>query len=113
MANFTPEEADAIKQSIFTNLHCAMPGIVESYDSEAQTADIRLAFAGMPVLKNVPVFMPVEFVISANDACLVIFSDKDIDTWMEGENESDPASGRSHSISDGFAFVGFKRGGSV
>jgi len=44
--------------------------------------------------------------VNPGDACLVIFADRDIDAWLEGGNEK--PSGRMHSLSDGFAFVGFK-----
>lgn len=96
----------ALKQDILASLHCALPGTVESIDAEKQTAVIQLAGNALPLLYDVPVFMPVPFVVNPGDACLVIFADRDIDAWLEGRNEKPP--GRMHSLSDGFAFVGFK-----
>jgi hypothetical protein len=52
--------------------------------------------------------MPIPFEINPGDACLVIFSDVDIDNWFETGEASAPNSPRRHSLSDGFAFVGFK-----
>ena len=129
------EELQALKRDIFASLHCALPGTVVSFDTEAQTAVIRPAIcrAGNggdshsgsgrtrnrrnsplvpdvvpPLLRDVPVFMPVSFEVNPGDACLVIFADCDIDNWFETGEAEAPASGRMHSLSDGFAFVGFR-----
>ena len=107
-----PSEREALKQEIFSSLHCALPGTVFSYDAESRTAEILPALkAGSlpyPVLTDVPVFMPVSFEITAGDPCLVIFADCDIDAWFEGGDPQEPVSGRMHSLSDAFAFVGFR-----
>ena len=125
------EELQALKQDIFKNLHCALPGIVVSFDVESQTAVIRPAvrrerrgqssrswdgtsrarpLVPFPLLRDVPVFMPVSFDVHEGDACLVIFADRDIDAWFESGEAEVPPSGRMHSLSDGFAFVGFRVG---
>ena len=57
--------------------------------------------------------MPVSFEINEGDACLVVFADRDIDSWFETGEAEVPPSGRMHSLSDGFAFVGFKAGRNV
>ena len=111
-------ELQALKQEIFESLHCALPGIVEIYDSETQTAVIQPAVRTasgieLPVLRDVPVFMPVPFEVHEGDACLVIFADRDIDAWFETGESSVPPSGRMHSLSDGFAFVGFRTRGNT
>ena len=110
--HLSPEEREALKQEIFASLHCALPGTVVSFDAEKQTAEIqpavKLGSMAYPVLSDVPVFMPVPFDVSPGDACLVIFSDIDIDAWFETGEASVPNSRRSHSLSDGFAFVGFR-----
>ena len=110
------EEIKVLKQDILSSLHCALPGTVMSFDAEAQTAVIQPAVkrraeqrdVPLPLLRDVPVFMPVSFEINPGDACLVIFADCDIDAWFETGEASVPASNRSHSLSDGFAFVGFR-----
>lgn len=111
------EELEAIRQDIFSSLHCALPGTVVSFDSERQTAEIQPAVRrddlDFPVLTDVPVFMPVPFDIHAGDACLVVFADIDIDAWFATGEISEPRSERKHSLSDGFAFIGFKTGGST
>ena len=122
------EELQALKQEIFESLHCALPGIVESFDAETKTAVIRPAVkhrlvssraersgaegspssVSLPLLRDVPVFMPVPFEVHEGDACLVVFADRDIDAWFRTGEPSVPPSGRMHSLSDGLAFVGFR-----
>lgn len=105
--SLSPAEIRALKKEIQSSLHCAMPGIVESFDDSSGTASVRLALSGMPVLLDVPVFACNE--VSAGDACLVVFADCDTEAWYNGEDSADPASGRMHSLSDAFAFVGWRR----
>ena len=116
------EELQALKRDILSSLHCALPGRVVSFDAESQTAVIQPAVSrviptvaegspssvSMPLLRDVPVFMPVSFEVNPGDACLVIFADCDIDAWFETGEAEVPASNRMHSLSDGFAFVGFR-----
>ena len=111
-------EMQALKQEIFESLHCALPGTVVSFDAETQTAVIQPAVktssgVAFPLLRDVPVFMPVSFEINEGDACLVVFADRDIDAWFETGGTEVPPSGRMHSLSDGFAFVGFRSRGYV
>jgi len=113
------EVLQALKQDILSSLHCALPGTVVSFDSESQTAVIQPAVkrrteqrdVPLPLLRDVPVFMPVSFEINSGDACLVIFADCDIDAWFESGEAEVPESSRMHSLSDGFAFVGFRTRG--
>ena len=125
------EEIRALKQDVLASMHCALPGTVVSFDSEAQTAVIQPAVCRSrrnvgnsllvprawngesrplvpPLLRDVPVFMPVSFTVNPGDACLVIFADCDIDGWFESGEAEVPESPRMHSLSDGFAFVGFR-----
>ena len=111
----SPQEREALKQEIFSSLHCALPGIVVSFDAERQTAEVqpavKLGSMNYPVLSDVPVFMPVPFEVNPGDPCLVIFADCDIDAWFESGDTEVPESNRMHSLSDGFAFVGFRTRG--
>lgn len=122
----TPGDVTAIKQEILASLHCALPGIVESFDAETQTAVVRPAVkravchpernegsprrsdVSLPLLRDVPVFMPVPFDVRPGDLCLLIFADCDIDAWLETGGIEKTASGRMHSLSDAVAFVGFR-----
>ena len=108
-------EITALKRDILSSLHCALPGTVVSFDAEAQMAVIQPAVSRngvqMPQLRDVPVFMPVAFEVNEGDACLVIFADCNIDNWFETGEAEVPGSDRMHSLSDGFAFVGFRTRG--
>ena len=106
--SLSPQELLALKKEILSSLHCALPGIVESFDEDTGTAGIRLALSGMPVLRDVPVFVCNE--VNPGDACLVVFADVNIDGWFECGEPMVPGSARKHSLSDGFAFIGFKTG---
>ena len=110
----TPEDVAAIREDIFSSLHCALPGIVESFDAGTRRAAIRPAVKRgdtvMPLLRDVPVFMPVPFAVNPGDLCLVVFADSDTDVWLESGEVEEPASARKHSLSDAFAFVGFQCG---
>ena len=110
----SPEAREALKQELFSSLHCALPGTVVSFDAVKQTAEIqpamKLGSMLFPVLPDVPVFMPVPFEVQPGDACLVVFADFDIDAWLESGDPREPKSARKHALSDGFAFVGFKTG---
>ncbi len=108
MERVTPTEIAALKQEVFSSLRCALPGNVESFDEASRTAVIRPAVRGMPLLRDVPVFMPWRFDVFPGDPCLVIFADRDIDAWYDTGGAEDPPSGRTHSLSDGSAFVGFR-----
>ena len=119
------EEISALKQDVLSSLHCALPGKIVSFDTDSQTAVIQPTVSRvipssvegspllvpMPLLRDVPVFMPVPFEINLGDACLVIFADCDIDAWFETGEAEMPVSSRMHSLSDGFAFVGFRTRG--
>ena len=113
--SLSPAERDALKRDFFSSLHCALPGKILSFDSETQTAEIqpavKLGSLTYPPLFGVPVFMPVPFDVNPGDACLVVFADIDIDAWMASGEAEEPLSARRHSLSDGFAFVGFRTGG--
>ena len=124
----SPDVLMALKREIMESLHVALPGVVESFDSETGTADVRPALRrrigadgeamAVPVLREVPVFLPgfsdtgLRLEIRPGDMCLLVFADVNIDGWYKTESATLPASGRTHDWSDAFAFVGFhcKRG---
>ena len=117
-AFFSPEEREALKQELFASLHCALPGTVVSFNPAVQTAEIRPAVKSgtlaLPLLRDVPVFFPgtkdsaITWPVSAGDECLVILADADIDAWFESGETAGSRPVRKHSLSDGFAFVGFR-----
>ena len=127
--NPNPSILQALKQEIFASLRAALPGIILEYDAETQRAVIQPGLRGrlkaegdpvlLPVLRDVPVFMPrfsdpsLTLEIRAGDLCLLVFADINIDGFLEAGSAVVPASGRMHDLSDAFAFVGFRGGGSA
>lgn len=118
--NESRAQADALRARLAASMHFALPGIVQSFDPDTQTADIQPAVhdhlrdgtpVEYPLLRSVPVYLPpatdITWSISAGDSCLVIFSDTCIDEWFLG-TEPNETSTRRHSLSDAFAFVGFQ-----
>lgn len=112
---------DGRQATIWTGI----PGIVQSYDPEAQTAVIQPAIRGrveapdggvksvdMPLLLDVPVIFPsgggmtFTFPINAGDECFVAFSCRCIDAWWQSGGVQEPLEARMHDLSDGFAIVG-------
>lgn len=114
-ASSNQEMAQAIKQDVMNSLHCAMPGRIESYDSETCTATVRPMIRSaegraFPLLMDVPVYVPLPelMTISAGDFCLVVFADYAIDGWFSGQEDAATGIERNHDLSDAFAFVGFR-----
>lgn len=116
----------ALKAALKTEMHCALPGIVKEFDPATQTATIQPAIRSrvaketgvdnvqLPLLANVPVFFPgggqfaLTMPVQPGDECLVIFADSCIDAWWQSGGVQNQIDLRSHDISDGFAFVGFR-----
>ena len=106
----SPSGWRAVRKDVFSFLHCALPGNVVTFDADTRTADVRPAVKGMPLLRDVPVFMPWRFDVFPGDPCLLVFADTDTEAWYETGEAAVPTSGRRHSLSDAFAFVGFRTG---
>jgi hypothetical protein len=48
----------------------------------------------------------IDMPVTPGDFCIVLFNDRDIDTWWSTANMADPATNRKHDLSDGIAIVG-------
>lgn len=108
-------------------LWVACVGIIESFDSDLQTAKVQPAIKSMvqddlgrwsakdmPLLLDVPVYFPsgggcsLTFPVAKGDECLVVFADRCIDGWWQNSGTQLPMLPRSHDLSDGMCFVGFR-----
>lgn len=106
----------------------ALPGIVESYDSETQTASVKPALKrpytnidgtegadDLAIINDVPVLhwrgggIFMSFPIEKGDMVLLVFCDNEIDEYVVsgGTGPVEPVSLRSHDISDAVAIPGF------
>lgn len=110
------------------DLHTAMPGIIQSFNSELQTISVQPAVrrifkteeedkellipSDLPILINVPIVYPrgggysLTFPIVKGDECLLIFCERSFDQWHKFSGVRDPGAKRFHSLSDATAFVG-------
>jgi len=118
------QQRSAIENEL-ANLRVAMPGIVMSFNAEAQTASVQPAIrenvqvggAGqsldLPVLSDVPVQFPggggfrLTFPVREGDECLLVFSDMCIDGWWQSGGVQDQMEKRRHDLSDAMALLGF------
>ena len=124
---------DHAKAATKSEINCVLLGTIKAFYPDVQTADIEVAFWKLyrqsvpvaenqmadgylkyPALINCPVFFlsgglgrftaPVE----AGDTCIVLFCDKDMDTFVTTGQVGKPNSDRSHHLSDGIALVGIR-----
>ncbi|ERJ35949.1 Phage-related protein [Burkholderia sp. AU4i] len=105
----------------------ALPGVIESFDSDSQTCAVQLAIkvpvrandgtvttAALPPVVNCPVQFPsggnctLTFPVAQGDECLVVFASRCIDAWWQSGGVQEQAEWRMHDLSDGFALLGFR-----
>ena len=115
-ADFLESALQSLKEEIFSSLHVAMPGNIQSYDAEKRTAVVQPALrrkntsgetVTAPLLRDVPVFLAPSAGVVPGAPCLLIFADFCIDGWYDSARPSIPPSPRAHDLSDAFALVGF------
>ena len=120
--NFSPNNTfDAVIKagidSALKELHTCLPGVVISFDTDTQTADIQPTIkrkigddvVNLPVLGSVPVRFPkstdfsISFPLAADDEVLLIFAERSLDTWLTHGGIQNPFDFRKHDLSDAFA----------
>lgn len=129
-----PTLADVLaltKKELLLSLNAHHLGTIRSFNSELQTAQATVnyqqthfvrASSGQyvpklvpyPVLMDCPVIClggglgALTFPIAAGDECLVLFNDRDINNWFQGNANTGPQTSRLHSFSDGLILVGLR-----
>ena len=114
----------AQSKSSMSQMFCSLPGKISSYNPSLTTAVIEVMMKkknentdknySYPALLDVPVLQltgglgGINLPIVPGVPCLVIFADRDIDSWYATGGSEIPNSDRIHSIGDGFALVGFR-----
>ena len=113
---------DNLIQKASFDIRCCIPGIIQSYNSENNTAEIQpaireevvnednsVSYVNLPLLINVPIVFPstklggVRFTLEQGDECLVVFSDLSYDNFWTSGNVQNPIEVRRHDLSDGIA----------
>lgn len=111
-----------LREDLSSSIRAALPGIIVDFDKATQTATIQPAIMEslqrkmqpLPLLKDVPVLFlggtqhALTYKVSEGDECLVVFADTAIDAWFRSGKVQPPVTPRRHSLSDGFALVGFR-----
>jgi hypothetical protein len=118
-------------KDLMLKLNCHAIGTIQSFDPAEQTAaatvNYRKTFKlpneqGVYGLTTVPypqlVDCPVIFLggggasltfpVAQGDECLVLFNDRDLDNWFQGNLNAPPATPRLHSFSDAIIMVGLR-----
>jgi hypothetical protein len=122
--------AELIRRAIEARLaevRVAIPGTIQKFDAATQLAEVRpdlqeLRFdesdaelsESLPVVSDVPVQFPgaggfvITFPVQPGDPCLLVFSDRSLDKWIENGGEVDPVDLRRHHLSDAVALLGVR-----
>ena len=113
---------DSMLSKASFNIRCCIPGIIQKYNPNNNTAEIQpaireevvnednsVSYVNLPLLVNVPIAFPstrnsgIQFALSQGDECLVMFSDLSYDNfWLNGVVQN-PVEVRRHDLSDGIA----------
>lgn len=108
-------------QSVLNDIHTCLPGRIESYDHATQKASVlpllsrRLRSGDVeerPVIANVPVVFPrsggasLTFPVLPGDGCLLVFSERSIDLWLDQGGIVAPDDPRKFDLSDCIAIMG-------
>lgn len=113
--------------SALMDVHTSMPAIIMSYDANTRTITAQPAIQrvftdgegisgpmNLPPCVDVPVIFPgsgayeITFPINEGDECLLLFSERCIDSWFVSGEPNVPADYRQHDLSDAIAIVGLK-----
>ena len=125
------------KFDLKSEINCMALGTVQSFDSTKQTVNVlinylRIIKGGVtsnnptqdtvsdktisyPQLVQCPLMInsgggaAITFPVAAGDTCIVLFNDRDIDTWWStGSTGSAPNSNRMHDLSDAIVIIGIR-----
>ena len=118
------EILDQLADDIKTSMNCVSIGTIQSFNSVDQTATIQLSYKKINLYSGTPsdyqplVKCPVvvlngggaylSFPIVKGDSCIVLFCDREIDTWFTNGGVNPPQSTRVHDLNDGIALIGIR-----
>jgi hypothetical protein len=121
MESSADEAAAASVENRLKDLHTCLPGIIDRFDPETQTASVQPAIkriftergtVDLPLCMDVPVSFPgggdffLTFPVKPGDECLLLFSERCIDAWHFEGGTQPPEEFRLHDLSDAIALVG-------
>lgn len=121
-----------MQKKINLDLTCHHIGTIQSFDPDTQTASVTINYTKTyfnydpvtnsnvpfqvqyPMILDCPVIClgggpaSLTFPIASGDQCLLLFNDRDIDNWFQGNPPMPVATPRLHSFSDAIALVGLR-----
>ena len=107
--------------------HTCIPGNIVEYDYELQKASVQPAIRkvyqtkdeqgnflvrDMPIVNSVPVMFPgsgesyAYFPVNVGDSCLLVFSERSLDEWINQGGQVTPLDPRQFHLSDAIAIMG-------
>lgn len=109
-------------ENALVDTNCVSLGTIQSFNATLQTAEISInykrkvgtEFIEYPLLVDCPVIFltggeaRLTLPVAQGDTCIVLFCDRDIDTWFDSGQITEPNSRRIHSLNDGVALVGIR-----
>lgn len=120
-----PFSMDRYLQQVVDNslkeLHTCLPGAIVSFNSDIQIAEIQPLIkrifvndneVDLPLCISCPVMFPraggfvITFPVTPGDECLIVFSERALDTWLQSGGIQPPLDTRRHSLSDAIAVLG-------
>ena len=134
---FLPTLIDLLDHRVdiaLSSMNCVSLGTVQSFDAPSQTATITVNYKRIiknsktaengidtvdeireyPLLVKCPVFVlsggvsSLTLPISQGDTCLLLFCDREIDTWFKYGVVTFPQSDRMHHLTDAVALIGIR-----
>lgn len=121
----TPTLSEVLTASIerfLSNVHTAMPGVIENYDPDTNTASIQPMLkrkyvdndqaVEFPIISNVPVLFPrtadahLALPVANGDNVLLVFSERGISRWLDLGGYVDPEEPAMFALNDAIAIPG-------
>lgn len=125
-------DAELLWSRMSSQLRCAMPGTIVSFDSVKQTCSVQpglplkvtdgetVSYVALPVIVEVPCVLPrsngfaITLPIVIGDPCLLVFSDRDIDNFLlhgkyvakNADKDDDVRQTRQHALTDAICIPG-------
>lgn len=105
----------------FEGVHTCLPATVQSYDHRRRKASVQPMIQkaylsgkneSLPVLSDVPVVWPAggggvfTFPLRRGDGILLVFSERNLENYLESGRNSPPKDGRKFDLSDAIAIPG-------
>lgn len=106
---------DTFTENLKTNLNCVQVGQIVKFYPENKTVDVNICFKqkvngeikNYPLLLKCPVLgNKITIPIEEGEFCIVLFNDRNIDSWWETGQSQLPRTNDKHNISDGIVICG-------